>query len=272
MIKDSNKVDLNQSFKLRIHLKNQNIASFKQQVLDASTPDHPSYGQHMNRATVNNMIAPLSASFELVQDWLEQHELASKTTLQNDWIIVQGTVGDAAKLLNAQYQVFENSITGKVTARTLSYSIPAALHSHIDIIAPTIKFPSISAQGSTIVPDFPAPDADVAIESFHSKAVGLAASCNSSITVACLRDLYKVGDFKAASDDGNHLALAGFLEQYAQHDDLAQFLAKYVPEGVGADFSEILINGSVNLQDNVAGTQSIGEANLDIQVSSFLPR
>jgi len=270
VIKDDVKVDLKQSFKLRIHLKNRNVVSFKQQVLDASTPDHPSYGQHMDRAQVNKILAPSPASFDLVQGWLELHQLTSKATIENDWVIIQGTIEDVDKLLNTQYQLFENSKTGKVTIRTTSYSLPAALHAHIDIIAPTIKFPSMSAQRSTIVPDFPAPDAEVAIESFNEQgALAVAASCNSTITVDCLKALYKVGDFKAASNDGNRLALAGFLEQYAQHDDLALFLKKYVPGATGADFSEILINGSVNLQDNVAGTQSIGEANLDIQVSNL---
>jgi len=221
----------------------------------------------MNRDKVNKVLAPSSKSNILVHQWLETHHLTNKATVENDWIIIEGTLGDAEKLLNAQYEVFENSVTRKLTARTLSYSLPAELHTHVDIIAPTIKFPSMSAQRSTIIPDFPPPDSDVTIASFGEQSpFKVAPSCNSSITVDCLKALYKVGDFKAASDDGNQIALAGFLEQYAQHDDLAQFLEKYVPAGVGADFSEILINGGVNLQDNVAGSQSIGEANLDIQV------
>jgi len=224
----------------------------------------------MDRDEVNKMLAPSLESYDIVQGWLELHQLSTKSMVENDWIIVQGTIEDAENLLNTQYQLFGNRDTGKVTARTLSYSLPAALHAHIDIIAPTIKFPTMSAKRSTIVPNFPTSDSEVAVASIQEQgALDAAASCNSSITIDCLKSLYKVGDFKAASDDGNQLALAGFLEQYAQHDDLALFLNKYVPAGIGADFTEILINGSVNLQDNVAGPQSIGEANLDIQVSSL---
>lgn len=48
-IKDEGHVDAEQSFKLRIHLKNRNIESFHQRVLDVSTPDHPDYGRHLSR-------------------------------------------------------------------------------------------------------------------------------------------------------------------------------------------------------------------------------
>jgi tripeptidyl-peptidase-1 len=77
--------------------------------------------------------------------------------------------------------------------------------------------------------------------------------------------LYKFNHFRASRRNGNELALAGFLEEYAQHDDLQQFLTTYDPEAVGFDFGEILINGGLNTQDATGGPQQIVEANLDIQ-------
>ena len=139
ILKNDGHIDADNKFKLRIHLKNQNIASLHQKVLDISTPSHPSYGLHLGRLELRDMIAPAMESFDPVLEWIESQGLAEKSTVENDWIIVDGTTGDAEKLLQAEYHLYENIETRKVTARTLEYSIPADLHPHVDIIAPTIN-------------------------------------------------------------------------------------------------------------------------------------
>ena len=257
-------VEEDQKLKLRIHLKNQNMESFHQKVYDVSTPDHPEYGRHLSRLELRDMLAPSQESYDLVQEWLEETGLSAKATTENDWIIIDGTIGDAAKLLEAEYQLFENKATGKMTARTLAYSLPAALHAHIDMVAPTIKFGSTSAMRSTLVKNYPAPA--VVQSSSGNVHDGLdVVACNSSITPDCLKALYKFNHFRASRRNGNAFILAGFLEEYAQHDDLAQFLGTYAPNANGSDFSTILINNGSNLQQNSSGPQQTGEANLDIQ-------
>jgi tripeptidyl-peptidase-1 len=257
-------VDEDQRLKLRIHLKNQNMESFHQKVYDVSTPDHPEYGRHLSRLELRDMLAPSQKSYDMVQEWLEETGFSDKATIENDWIIINGTVGDAAKLLEAEYQLFENKATGKMTARTLAYSLPAALHAHIDMVAPTIKFGSTSAMRSTLVKNYPAPA--VVQSSSGNVHDGLdVVACNSSITPDCLKALYKFNHFRASRRNGNAFILAGFLEEYAQHDDLAQFLGTYAPNANGSDFSTILINNGSNLQQNSSGPQQTGEANLDIQ-------
>lgn len=266
VLKGDVKIESDQSFKLRIHLRNRNIAAFQQKVLEVSTPDHPAYGRHLSRLEVNDLLAPSKDSFDSVLEWLESQGVSNKSAVENDWIIVDGTIGDAERLLQTQYQVFENEETGKSTARTLGYSLPASLHHHVDIIAPTIKFSTPFAHRSTIVKDFPVPAATFSTSSVADVHDGLnVTACNSTITPDCIKALYKFKHFRASRRNGNEIALAGFLEEYAQHDDLQQFLSTYDPEAVGFDFSEVLINGGLNLQDNVSGPQAIGEANLDIQ-------
>jgi tripeptidyl-peptidase-1 len=181
----------------------------------------------------------------------------------NDWIIIDGTIGDAAKLLEAEYQVFENQVIGKMTARTLAYSLPASLHAHIDIVAPTIKFGSTSTMRSTLVKNYPAP-AVIQSETGNVHDGLNIVACNSSITPDCLKALYNFNHFRASRRNGNASILASFSEEYAQHDDLAQFLRAYAPNANSSDFSTIPING-LNLQQNVSGPQQTGKANLDIQ-------
>ena len=265
VLKGGEQVKADQAFKLRIHLKNTNMASFQQRVMDVSTPSHPAYGQHLSRVEVNSMLAPAKASYDLVLEWLEAQGLSPKSTIENDWIILDGTIGDAEELLQTRYQVFENSETGQLTARTLAYSLPAALHAHVDIIAPTIKFSTPSPHMSTIVKDYPAPAIKASTSSASDVHDGLSACDNTTITPDCIKALYKFKHFRGSRRNGNEIGLAGFLEEYAQHDDLAQFLSAYEPSANGSDFSTVLINNGLNTQQNVGGPQSIGEANLDIQ-------
>jgi tripeptidyl-peptidase I len=257
-------VDEGQRLRLRIHLKNQNMESFHQKVYDVSTPDHPDYGRHLSRVELRDMLAPSQQSYDAVQEWLGEHGLSDKATIENDWVIIDGTIRDAAELLQAEYQLFENKASGRVTARTLAYSLPASLHAHIDMVAPTIKFGSASAMKSTLVENYPAPAAVKSSPGDVHDDLDVVA-CNSSITPDCLKALYEFKHFRASRRNGNQFILAGFLEEYAQHDDLAQFLGKYAPNANGSDFSTILIHNGSNLQDNVSGAQQTGEANLDIQ-------
>ncbi|CZT48511.1 related to Tripeptidyl-peptidase sed3 [Rhynchosporium secalis] len=268
---DAQTVDQNLPFKLRVHLKNRNIASFKQQVLDVSTPSHPSYGRHLSREEVNSMIAPSNEAFAHVMEWLESYNLSSKATVESDWIVIDSTIGEVETLLDTKYEVFENSDTGKKAARTLAYSLPASLHAYVDIVAPTIKFSAPKPQLSTIVKDFEKSKNLKAVGSLHDVHDGLdVVACNSSITVDCLQALYKFKHFRGSRRNGNQIGLAGFLEEYAQHDDLEQFYRTYVPDAYDADFQEILINGGLNTQDATGGNQSITEANLDIQYGAGL--
>lgn len=258
------KLDPQQSMKLWIHLKNQDVESFHQKVYDISTPNHPEYGRHLGRLELRDMIAPTKKASEMVSAWLEEHGLSHKATIENDWIIIDGTIADAEELLQTKYQLFENEDDGKVIARTLVYSLPDALHTHIDMVAPTIKFSTTKTMKSTILESNLAPSAGWSSPDDVHDGLDVVA-CNTSITPDCLKALYKFKHFRASRRNGNQFILAGFLEEYAQYADLAVFLQKYAPNEVGANFSTILINNGSNLQENVAGRQNVGEANLDIQ-------
>lgn len=262
ILKDGGRVYADRSFKLRIHLKNRNIASFQQQVYDISTPGHPSYGRHQTREELNALLAPSKESFELVAEWIKEEGLSGVATIENDWIVLDSTVGAVEELLQTEFNLYENTETSKTTVRTLEYSLPAALHDHVDIIAPTIKFSTPSTQRSTLIKDLTIPAS--ALGNPHSGPNPTI--CNGTITPQCIKALYNFNHFRGSRRNGNEFILAGFLEEYAQHADLAQFLKTYDPEAVGADFTEILINGGLQTQQNTTNaTLNMGEANLDIQ-------
>jgi tripeptidyl-peptidase-1 len=87
---------------------------------------------------VENFVAPKPESVSAVKDWLSSNGLTS-TSLSpaGDWLGITIPVAKANDLLGADFSVFTDQTTGKQTIRTLSYSIPAALQGHVELVHPT---------------------------------------------------------------------------------------------------------------------------------------
>ncbi|KAF3102496.1 hypothetical protein TWF569_009736 [Orbilia oligospora] len=253
-------VNLSTPIKLRIHLAQQNVPQFEKALIDMSTPGHPSYGNHMSQAQIDDILRPHEDTAAAVRSWLESKGFEKDLSFKNDWIVVSTTIGKAESLLDAKYKVFQNSETGKNVVRTLSYSVPHNLHSSVTLIQPTTLFGSTSAMKSTILK---VEDPSVLKTTFLSKPKleGIDAACQSSITPDCLASLYKYKDYKPTLTN-NKLGVNGFLEQYAQNDDLAKFLAKYFPSSKNVTFTCTPINDGKCTQHP---SEDFTEANLDIQ-------
>ncbi|KAF3931078.1 Aorsin [Dactylellina cionopaga] len=261
-------VDPSTPIKLRIHLTQENVPEFERAVIDMSTPGHASYGNHMNQDQIDAMLRPRAETTDSVKSWLESQGLGNALTFKNDWIVVSTTVGQAESLLKAKYKVFSNTETGNKVVRTLSYSIPRDLHSSVALIQPTTFFGTSSAMRNPI---FSVEDASVLnnLKTTTSRKGGVNAACSSSITPDCLADLYRYKGYKATLGT-NKIGINGFLEQYAQNDDLAKFMKKYIPTAQNATFACNPINGGLCTQHP---SEDFTEANLDIQytVSATYP-
>ncbi|KAI0834540.1 tripeptidyl-peptidase [Hypoxylon sp. FL0890] len=245
------------SITLRAALPQQHAAALEQAVLEISTPGHPNYGLHMSRDQVRAYTAPTEQSVSSVVNWLA--ESGVKSSVNNDWITFTTNVKTANDLLNANFAWYQYEKGGSPKLRTLSYSVPDELAGNIDLIQPTTRFGQLGAKRSTIFEmqilepeEEDALKANIAIQ---------AANCNPSrITPDCLKSLYNIK--YTASPDGNLVAFASYLEEYARYSDLQSFETQYVPQAAGQNFSVQLVNGGLNDQTS---SDDSGEANLDVQ-------
>ena len=93
----------------------------------------------LHRFQVESFVAPTPESVSAVNEWLSSNGLnATAVSPAGDWLSVTVPVSLANKLLDTQFSTFTEVKTGKKTIRTLSYSIPAALQGHLDVVHPTI--------------------------------------------------------------------------------------------------------------------------------------
>ncbi|RYC56851.1 hypothetical protein CHU98_g9360 [Xylaria longipes] len=258
-----------QLIKLRVALEQSNLEEFEKKLYDISTPQHALYGKHLSREEVQELVKPTEESTAAVLDWL--HSAGIKDVEQDgEWINFKTTVSKASDLLDADFGVYNHVGTVKESIRTLSYSVPEDIRSHITMIQPTTRFGQIrsqSIQASHIIEQTELPDLQQQAAVIPTQTLNTT-SCNKTITPECLRALYNVGSTQANPNAGGFFAVSGFLEEYAKHDALNLFLINLAPYAVSQNFTTISVNGGLDNQTDTVDDD--GEANLDMQYAASL--
>ncbi|KAF5358921.1 hypothetical protein D9758_004865 [Tetrapyrgos nigripes] len=254
------------TIELRIGLPQPSFPVLEKHLYEVSDPFHERYGQHLTKAEVEALAAPHQESIDLVSEWLATHSIGESDIRRSparDWVTIKIPITLAEKMLDTTYHVWTHDASGDSILRTTSYSLPKHLHPHIDVIQPTTMFARFKGYRSTIhdidrSPSLPAYTGD----STNSGAV-IDPSCNTTITISCLQQLYSVpSDFTPSAHVGNSIGVTGYLEKFANRQDLQSFYADQRPEAVGSTFNFVSVKGGLNDQNlSNAG----GEADLDVQ-------
>lgn len=132
--------------------------------------------------------------------------------------------------------------------RTLKYSLPDDVYSHVELIQPTTMFTRMKALKAT--PHFSVDQSQTAAAATGSSiklpsGVTVDASCNTTITVTCLKELYNAVGYKTSATNGNTFGITGYLDQFANIADLQLFYADQRPDALGSSFELISVNGSL---------------------------
>lgn len=259
--------------KLRIGLPQPNFQLLEDALYKVSDPTHEQYGQHLSKEEVDALVAPHPESVESVDAWLASHGFGTDSDEHiksdaEDWVTLHGiTVEKAEKMLDCTYHVFYHPETDQRMVRTLSYGVPSHLVPHIDVIQPTTMFAKPRAAKATFHFDSVS-ETELAkgLVSTSSVQGVVAPSCNTTITPACLKDLYGTTGYVPLNNTGNKLGIAGYLEEYANYADIAQFYGQFLPEAKnGPFFSFVSVNGGINNQSEPGG-----EADLDVEYGGAL--
>lgn len=122
-------------------------------------------------------------------------------------------------MLDTRYYVYRHKRTDEQIVRTTSYSLPRALHSHIDLIQPTTMFDNMHKMHATFHKDpstAPVPQVDLP-DVTGPNGQNISASCNTTITPTCLMQLYRTeGYVPQAAKKGNRIGVTGYLEQVSR--------------------------------------------------------
>ncbi|KAI0646520.1 family S53 protease [Trametes meyenii] len=245
---------------LRVALVQNDIAGLQKALLDVSDPASPLKGQHLSKEEVEKFVAPKPETVAAVTAWLKDNDIeATQASPAGDQLSFSIPVSKANALLDAEFSVFNHTPTGKTSIRTLAYSIPTDLKEHLDFVHPTTVF----AQPFTgKVFNFVPHSADKPKPLFNLTSDAVPASCVNTITPSCLQALYGI-PAALATQKSNTLGVSGFIEQFANQQDLKTFITNFRPDlAAGTTFTTQTLDGGQNPQQLAdAGI----EANLDTQ-------
>ncbi|KAI0738095.1 family S53 protease [Daedaleopsis nitida] len=247
---------------LRLALAQTDSAELERRVMDVSTPSSPNYRQHLSKEEVEELVAPKQESVDMVYAWLAEHDITPKTiSPAGDWLAFDVPVSKANELFDAEFSVFEQEDSDMDAIRTLSYSIPAELKGHLDLVHPTVSFPA-SESGRLPLFSTPLKDNSESPEAQNLTSRAVPSACADSLTPACLQALYNLPTTKA-TQSSSKIAVTGFLQSYASQADLTAFLNLYRKDmSSSTTFSLETIDGGQNPQGS---GQAGAEANVDIQ-------
>lgn len=163
---------------------------------------------------------------DLVEAWLLHHGVERNAIGRNgagDWLTLSIPVSLAEMMLDAKYSVFRNPVTDSYVVRTTEYSLPAELHEHVQVIAPTTYFGGMRAMRATSHLSLDAPLISPAEADAQRNALDVVSappSCATTITPACLKALYNTTSYTPQATDTNKIGIAGYLDYYANDADL----------------------------------------------------
>ncbi|EAU84439.1 tripeptidyl peptidase A [Coprinopsis cinerea okayama7 len=260
---------------LRIALPQPHFNILEKHLYEVSDPDHPRYGAYLSKEDVEKIIAPHPASLEAVNTWLQKHgfeEVDYERSPANDWVNVNMPVALAERILQTEYHVWEHNESGDQLVRTTSYSLPEDLHDHIELIQPTTIFARWGPMKSALH----WPDADEAQLELLSatgdsqrserillpNGVEVDPHCNHSITISCLKQLYRTEGYIPQNPFKTSIGVTGYLEEFANEQDLQSFFADQLPGATNPGFKFVSVKGGLN---NQTLSEAGAEANLDVQ-------
>ncbi|KAJ7908854.1 subtilisin-like protein [Mycena leptocephala] len=234
-----------ESVTLRVALKSNNVAGLQDKLLSISTPGSADFRQWLTADEVKAFLQPAASTVSAFTSFATANNLTSSKFTHDD--------------------------LAEPITRTLSVSLPAELVGHVDVLHPTTAFIVPKARLGRKVTPSPQSRSRRRINSRIASSIskrGAPASCTLGsflIGPACVQDLYGIPTTPAtASSTGkNTLLVTGYQDEFANADDLKNFLIRFRAD-VSPDTTftlQTIDNGTNSQVPDDAGS----EANLDIQ-------
>lgn len=218
---------------LRLSLKQQNVDSLYDKLMEVSTPDHKQYGQHYEGHELRSLLQPTEQTSNVAISWLQDNNITAIAD-DSDYVLFKTTVEKANKLLNTKFGWYKSEEFSQSVLRTLSYSVPDEVRDHINFVQPTTRFGSLKPLSSNaqIIDEGPKTNGRTKWWGKPKKPSDIDPACNATITPECLLNLYNV-HYKGDPKNGNTVGFASFLEEYARYADLEEFEKVYAPYAIG---------------------------------------
>ncbi|KAH9178181.1 subtilisin-like protein [Lactarius sanguifluus] len=249
---------------LQLALKPRREKALVRALYEVSSPGQ--YDLHLSKEQVAELVMPHPHTLELVKSWLKYHGVPSPTSLTHggNWLTLTGvSVSKANDLLGASYQLYRHAETKEVIIRTVGYSLPAALHGHVQTVAPTTYFASRRMSWQTPRMRRGGATAGQVKATSGDLVTALLGRDDYGTTPPFLHWLYNSATYVPAATDRNVLGISGFAQEYPNPVDLTKFMDHFHGPQTEATYTVVQVN-SGGYDPNNPGI----EASVDVQYTS----
>ncbi|KAG0307538.1 hypothetical protein BGZ99_001413 [Dissophora globulifera] len=246
---DLGEAPMNTAVAVTIGLQLQNLDQLTAKLFDISDPSNPNYGKFMSADDLFALVAPPKELVDLALIWLKTFGIIA--SYSNGYLTFDVNVGVLGTLFQAKFRLYRFDVTGEEIIRTMEYGFPTPLDPLFETVFSIADFDTLIPH-ATYSPD-------MRTSKFTRRQ--MPESCSNTVTPICLQGLYNIP--KDPATQRQQLAVPGFINEYANRQDLAAFMQSFRPYiNPAPTFAEQLVDNGRNPQD----LASAGiEANLDIQ-------
>lgn len=229
------------------------------------------YGAYLTKEGVAELVSPHPDTLELMYTWLEHHNVPSSSISMahggSSLRLAGVPISQANHILGASYQLYNHVETNETILRTISYSLPAALHAHVQTVMPTTCFASLRAPWKAPRQHSSRAAADIEKAASGEPVMVLSnRDQTSEITPSFLSWIYNSWAYTPTATLWNDLGVVGFEGVYPSRTDLKAFMNKYARYGPDATFKAVPVNAGGYYEPWNANL----EANLDIQYTEAI--
>ncbi|RPD65197.1 family S53 protease-like protein [Lentinus tigrinus ALCF2SS1-7] len=254
-----------QTLTLRFALDQNDPNGLIDALYSVSDPESPTYQQWLSKDQVAQFVAPKADAVDAVNAWLKENDLtAISSSAAGDWISFEVPVGKANELFGTEFNVFAHKESGKEVVRTLSYSLPASLQQHVDLVHPTITFPDLKLESSPTKSKRFIHDVRVPEKRWNTDIDANSTVCTQGTIPACLQELYHIpskpvknnvtlGVTVFYGNEPHYPYLTTFLERYRTDIDASKTNYTFVGWDGGKDVPNpySVIEGDLDIQYTV---------------------
>jgi tripeptidyl-peptidase-1 len=213
--------DLTLPLQVAVKYDAKKIATLESVFWDVSNPSSLSYSQHLSKAEVDELLTPSSSDTKEVLQYLQGQDGFSSLTVseRGDWIYGFATVLALEKLSGCEFVEYYSSESSSIAHRcrgVRKHAMSNKLSGAPRTIAEKIAYVH------------PSNFLSAATRKVHSKRP----SSGASVTPSTIRAAYSIGKIEGKSQKNKQVA-AGFLEEFADPKDLADFYAKFYTPAIG---------------------------------------
>lgn len=266
---------------VRIGLKQSNLDSGYDRLMEVSHPSSEKYGQHLSAEDVHSIFAPADDSIKSVKNWLLGSGIKDSNILpytNKGWLAIDMPAKDAERLFSTKY--YEHEAPDGQRIGCDEYYLPSHVSQHVDFIKPGVKLsPPLKkrvvkreeyAHGGR--PGWPQPPHTGPNTHPHwhmpPAAHGLPPAlqnCGVNITPTCIKALYDLPT-PNIKDSENVMGIFETFDAFAQQDIDLFFknYAPWVPQGTSPNV--ISVDGGTA----PVAPQSVrngGESDIDIELA-----